>query len=40
MKCPKIGLDHTEFCTRQVSGAQIVQTFSQRAKPQTGKFFY
>ena len=38
MKCLKIGLHHTEFCSHQVRGAQIVQTFSQRVKPQTGKF--
>ena len=38
MKCLKIGLNHTELCAHQVRGAQIVQTFSQRAKPQTGKF--
>ena len=39
MKCLKIGLDHTEFCAYQVRGAQTVQTFSQRVKPQTEKFF-
>ena len=39
MKCLKIGLDHTEFCTHQVRGPQIVQTFSPRIKPQNGKFF-
>ena len=38
IKCLKIGLDHNEFCAHQVRGAQIVQTFSQRVKPQTGKF--
>ena len=38
IKCQKIGLDHTEFCAHQVRGAQIVQTFSQRVKTQTGKF--
>ena len=34
----KIGLNHTEFCTRQVRGRQIVQTFSLGVKPQTEKF--
>ena len=34
----KIGLNHTEFCTRQVRGPQIVQTFSLGVKPQTEKF--
>ena len=34
----KIGLNHTEFCTRQVRGPQIVQTFSYEVKPQTEKF--
>ena len=34
----KIGLNHTEFCTRQVRGPQIVQTFSLGVKPQTTKF--
>ena len=34
----KIGLNHTEFCTRQIRGLQIVQTFSLRVKPQTEKF--
>ena len=33
----KIGLSHTEFCTRQVHGPQIVQTFSLGVKPQTEK---
>ena len=35
----KIGLNHTEFCTRQVRGPQIVQTFSLGVKPQTEIFF-
>ena len=30
---------HTEFCAHQVRGPQIVQTFSQRVKPQANKFF-
>ena len=34
----KIGLNITEFCTRQVRGPQIVQTFSLGVKPQTEKF--
>ena len=34
----KIGLDHTEFCTHQVCGPQIVQTFSLGVKPQIEKF--
>ena len=34
----KIGLNHTEFCTRQVRGLQIVQTFPCEVKPQTEKF--
>ena len=34
----KIGLNHTEFCTRQVHGLQIVQTFPYEVKPQTEKF--
>ena len=34
----KIGLNHTEFCTRQVRGPQIVQTCSLGVKPQTEKF--
>ena len=34
----KIGLNHTEFCTRQVRGLQIVQTFPYEVKPQTEKF--
>ena len=34
----KIGLNHTEFCTRQVRGPQIVQTFSLGVKPQTENF--
>ena len=34
----KIGLNHTVFCTRQVRGPQIVQTFSLGVKPQTEKF--
>ena len=29
---------HTEFYAHQVHGPQIVQTFSQRVKPQTTKF--
>ena len=29
----KIGLSQTEFCTRQVRGLQIVQTFSYEVKP-------
>ena len=29
---------HIEFCACQVCGPQIVQTFSQRVKPQTNKF--
>ena len=29
---------HTEFCAHQVRGLQVVQTFSQRVKPQTNKF--
>ena len=29
----KIGLNHTEFCTRQVRGLQIVQTFPYKVKP-------
>ena len=29
---------HTEFCAHQVRGPQVVQTFSQRVKPQTNKF--
>ena len=33
----KIGLNHTEFCMRQVRGPQIVQTFSLGVKPQTEK---
>ena len=37
-ECLKIGLNHTEFCAHQVHGPQIVQTFSQRVKPQTIKF--
>ena len=37
-ECLKIGLNHTEFCAHQVLGPQIVQTFSQRVKPQTNKF--
>ena len=37
-ECLKIGLNHTEFCAHQVRGPQIVQTFSQRLKPQTTKF--
>ena len=37
-ECLKIGLNHTEFCAHQVRGPQIVQTFSQRVKPQTNKF--
>ena len=31
--------DHNEFCAHQVPGPQIVQTFSQRVKPQTTTFF-
>ena len=34
----KIGLSHTEFCTRQVRGPQIVQTFSLGVEPQTENF--
>ena len=34
----KIGLNHTESCTRQVRGLQIVQTFPYEVKPQTEKF--
>ena len=34
----KIGLNHTEFCMRQVRGPQIVQTFSLGVKPQTETF--
>ena len=34
----KIDLNHTEVCTRQVRGPQIVQTFSLGVKPQTSKF--
>ena len=34
----KTGLNHTEFCTRQVRGLQIVQTFPYEVKPQTEKF--
>ena len=34
----KIGLNHTEFCMRQVRGPQIVQTFSLGVKPQTEAF--
>ena len=34
----KIGLNHTEVCTRQVRGPQIVQTLSLGVKPQTEKF--
>ena len=34
----KIGLNHTEFCTRQVRGPQIVQTSSLGVKPQNEKF--
>ena len=34
----KIGLKHTEFCTRQVRGPQILETFSLGVKPQTEKF--
>ena len=34
----KIGLNDTEFCTRQVRGLQIVQTFPYEVKPQTEKF--
>ena len=30
-------LNHIEFCAHQVHGPQIVQTFSQRVKPQTNK---
>ena len=37
-ECLKIRLDHTQFCAHQVRGAQIVQTFLQRIKLQTGKF--
>ena len=37
-ECPKIGLNHTEFCAHQVRRPQVVQTFSQRVKPQTTKF--
>ena len=33
----KIGLNNTEFCTRQVRGPQIVQIFSLGVKPQTEK---
>ena len=29
--------NHTDFCAHQVHGPQIVQTFSQRVKPQTNK---
>ena len=36
-ECLKICLNHTEFCAHQVRGPQIVQTFSQRVKPQTNK---
>ena len=36
-ECLKIGLNHTEFCAHQVHGPQIVQTFSQRVKPQSNK---
>ena len=35
----KIGLNHTEFCTCQVRGLQIVQTFPYEVKPKTEKFF-
>ena len=38
MKFLKIGLHHTKFCAHHVRGAQIVQTISQRVKPETGKF--
>ena len=34
----KIGLNHTEVCTRQVRGLQIVKTFPYEVKPQTEKF--
>ena len=34
----KIGLNHTEFCTRKVRGPQTVQTFSLGVKPQTETF--
>ena len=37
-ECLKIGLNHTEFGAHQVRGPQVVQTFSQRVKPQTNKF--
>ena len=34
----KIGLNHTEFCMRQVRGPQIVQPFSLGVKSQTETF--
>ena len=36
----KIRLNHTEFCTRQVRGPQIVQTFSLGVKPKLKNFWY
>ena len=34
----KIGLNHTEFCTRQVRGLQIVQTFPFEVQGRIGTY--